>query len=99
MGDKAAAATAERGRDRDLNVHKRQLVACIRVFNRDRIPELVQRRASPIVVEASDDGEFWKRIFSTDPGQIFGGYSAGRPRVWSSGIPVETRYVRISIRR
>ena len=74
-------------------------VFAIRVFNRDRIPEVVQRRASPIVVEASDDGEFWKRIFSTDPGQIFGGYSAGKPLVWSSGIPVETRYVRISIPR
>lgn len=74
-------------------------VFAIRIFNRDRIPEWTQRRTSPIVVEASNDGELWKLIFSTEPGQIFGGYSAGMPLVWSSDLPVEARYVRISIPR
>lgn len=74
-------------------------VFAIRIFNRDRIPEWMQRRTSPIVVEGSNDGELWKLIFSTEPGQIFGGYSAGMPLVWSSASPVEARYVRISIPR
>jgi hypothetical protein len=56
----------------------------IRVFNRDRVPELGHRRASPLVVEGSEDGIAWRVLFQTQPGQIFGGYSGGSPLLWST---------------
>jgi len=71
----------------------------IRIFNRDLVPESIQLRASPLVVEVSSDGEQWSPLFRTRPGQLFGGFSAGRPLVWSTKDPVETRFVRISVPR
>jgi hypothetical protein len=71
----------------------------IRIFNRDRVPEHIHRRASPLVVEFSDDADRWHLMFQTDPGQIFGGYSGGRPLLWGARPPVVARFVRISIPR
>ena len=59
----------------------------------------MQRRASPLVVEVSNDEGQWTLLFRTKPGQLFGGYSGGRPLVWSAPAPVEARFVRISIPR
>jgi len=77
-------------------------IACIqgiRIFNREGVPDWMQRRASPLVVEISKDKESWKLLFRTQPGQLFGGYGGGRPLIWSSADPVECRFVRISIPR
>jgi F5/8 type C domain len=71
----------------------------IRIFNRERIPDWIQQRANPLVVELSDDGEKWDTLFRTNRGQVFGGYSGGRPLLWSTKHPVEARFVRISIPR
>jgi hypothetical protein len=71
----------------------------IRIFNRQFVPEWMQRRASPLVVDVSNDAEEWTPLFRTKPGQLFGGYSAGRPLVWSASAPVEARFIRISIAR
>ncbi|TPK53360.1 hypothetical protein FJ546_30355 [Mesorhizobium sp. B2-4-19] len=74
-------------------------VLAIRIFNRDNIPEWMQRRASPLIVEGSTDGEQWTLLFRTGPGQVFGGCSSGRPLLWSAEEPVLIRFVRISIPR
>ena len=71
----------------------------IRIFNRERIPEWVRQRANPLVVEMSNDGEQWETLFRTNRGQVFGGYSGGRPLLWSAKHPVQARFVRISIPR
>jgi hypothetical protein len=71
----------------------------MRIFNRDRVPEAIHRRASPLVVEVSNDGGQWRLLLRTEPGQIFGGYSGGRPLVWVAQQPIEGRFVRISIPR
>jgi FkbM family methyltransferase len=71
----------------------------IRIFNRQFVPEWMQRRASPLVVEASNDGDQWTALFRTKSGQLFGGYSGGQPLVWSAPAPVEGRFVRVSIPR
>jgi hypothetical protein len=74
-------------------------VHLIRIFNRERIPDWIQQRANPLVVEVSNDGEQWATLFRTERGQVFGGYSGGRPLVWSTKQPVEARFVRVSIPR
>lgn len=74
-------------------------VSFIRVFNRDFIPDWMQRRASPLLIEASVDGEGWTPLLRTEHGQLFGGASGGAPLVWSSNEPIEARFVRISILR
>lgn len=74
-------------------------VSFIRIFNRDFIPDWMQRRASPLLVEASVDGKVWTLLLRTEQGHLFGGYSGGAPLVWSSSEPVEARFVRISILR
>jgi FkbM family methyltransferase len=71
----------------------------IRIFNRERIPEWIQQRANPLVVELSNDGEQWATLFRTNRGQVFGGHSGGHPLVWSTKQPVEARFVRVSIPR
>ncbi len=71
----------------------------IRIFNRDRAPESVQRRASPLLVEVSSDGCQLRLLLRTQPRQIFGGYSGGHPLVWNAQQPIEARFVRISIPR
>jgi hypothetical protein len=71
----------------------------IRIFNRDRVPEHIQRRAAPLVIEVSDDGDCWRFLLRTQNGQIFGGYSGGHPLVWSGQASVEARFVRLSIPR
>jgi hypothetical protein len=75
------------------------MVHLIRIFNRDVALEWMQRRASPLVVEASNDGEWWTLLFQTYPGHLFGGYSGESPLVWSPSSPVEARFIRISIPR
>jgi hypothetical protein len=74
-------------------------VHLIRIFNRERIPDWMQQRAAPLIAEVSTDRVQWTTLFHTDPKQLFGGYSGGRPLVWSSSQPVEARFVRISIPR
>jgi hypothetical protein len=74
-------------------------VYLIRIFNRERIPDWMQQRASPLIAEVSTDRVRWRTLFHTDRKQVFGGYSGGRPLVWSSSQPVEARFVRISIPR
>jgi hypothetical protein len=74
-------------------------VHSMRIFNIGRMPDSVQRRASPLVAEASNDGREWRLLFRTAPGQIFGGYTAGRPLLWSAPEPVEAQFVRLSIPR
>lgn len=69
----------------------------MRIFNRDPVPEWIQRRASPLVVEVSNDRDQWRILFSTEPGQIFGGYWGGRPLLWGAQQPIEARFVRITI--
>jgi hypothetical protein len=71
----------------------------IRIFNRDLVPESIQRRASPLVIEVSSDQEAWKPLFRTRAGDLFGGFSMGRPLVWSTEQPIEARFVRISVPR
>ena len=71
----------------------------IRIFNRDTDAEWVLRRASPLLVEASNDAEQWRTLFCTKAGQLFGGYKAGPPLLWSSAAPVEGRFIRVSIPR
>jgi hypothetical protein len=75
------------------------LVHFIRIFNRDLVPDWIQRRASPLTIEASVDGEQWNLLLRTQPGHLFGGYSGGRPLVWSTKDLVEARFVRVSIPR
>jgi hypothetical protein len=74
-------------------------VSAIRIFNRDNIPEWMQRRASPLIVEGSTDGERWTLLFGTEPGQVFGGCSSGRPLLWSAEEPAWIRFVRILVPR
>lgn len=50
------------------------MVHFIRIFNREA-PERMQRRASPLLVEASNDDERWILLFQTYPDHLFGGYS------------------------
>lgn len=71
----------------------------MRIFNLHSAPEWIQRRASPLVVEVSNDAEEWTLLFRTQPGQLFGGYSGGCPLIWRGCEPVEARFVRISIPR
>jgi hypothetical protein len=71
----------------------------VRIFNRERVPDWIQQRANPLVVEVSYDAEQWLTLFRTGRGQVFGGYSGGHPLVWSTEQPVEARYVRVSIPR
>jgi SAM-dependent methyltransferase len=71
----------------------------IRIFNREGMPDWILNRASPLIVEASPDGDKWLRLFQTERGQRFGGYSGGRPLVWTAKQPVAARYVRVSIPR
>jgi len=71
----------------------------MRIFNRNRMPEWIQQRASPLVVEVSNDGGQWKPLFQTENKQIFGGYSDGHPLVWIASKPAEARFVRISVPR
>ena len=68
----------------------------IRILNREAA-EWVQLRASPLVVEVSDDGERWTLLFQTPAGHVFSGYSGGQLLVWGADRynPVETRFVRI----
>jgi hypothetical protein len=75
------------------------LVQFMRIFNREGVPEWVQLRASPLVVEISNDADVWTALFRTDPGQLFGGHKGGSPLVWSSRDPVKGRFVRVSIPR
>ena len=49
----------------------------IRILNREAA-EWVQLRASPLVVEVSDDGERWTLLFQTPAGHVFSGYSGGQ---------------------
>jgi hypothetical protein len=77
-------------------------IACIRhirVFNRSDVEEHVHRRASPLVVEGSDDGTDWRLLFQTLPGQIFGGCSGGNPLLWSAVNLVRARFVRLTVPR
>lgn len=74
-------------------------VSAIRIFNRDHVLESIQVRASPLVVEISNDKIRWQLLFATREGQIFGGYHGGRPLVWTAREPIEARFVRISIPR
>jgi hypothetical protein len=69
----------------------------IRVFNRDHVPETIQRRASPMEIAVSSDGGQWRLLLRTEPGQIFGGYSQGRPLTWHAQESIEAKLVRISI--
>ena len=71
----------------------------IRIYNRDFVSDSVQLRASPLLVEVSNEGEHWKPLFNTRPGYLFGGYSGGSPLLWSAKEPLEARFVRISIPR
>ena len=73
-------------------------VSFLRIFNMGG-PDAVQLRTSPLVAEVTTDGERWRELFRTVPGQIFGGYSAGRPLVWSAPQPVPARFLRLSIPR
>ncbi len=75
------------------------IVCFMRIFNRDRVPEAIHRRASPLVVECSNDGDRWQLLLRTEPGQIFGGYSGGCPLIWAAPQPIEARFVRIAIPR
>jgi hypothetical protein len=47
----------------------------------------------------STDGQNWRELFRTRAGQIFGGYSAGRPLVWCAEVPVAGRFLRLSVPR
>ena len=71
----------------------------IRIYNRDFVSDSVQLRASPLLVEVSNEGKQWKPLFHTPPGHLFGGYRGGSPLLWSAKEPVEARFVRISIPR
>lgn len=73
-------------------------VSFLRIFNMGGL-EAVQQQASPLVAEVTTDGERWRELFRTAPGQIFGGYSAGRPLVWGAPEPVPARFLRLSIPR
>jgi hypothetical protein len=74
-------------------------IRSMRIFNRDRQPDWVQKRASPLLVEFSRDGAQWERLFATQAGHVFGGYSDGSPLIWSTDCPVMARFIRISIQR
>jgi F5/8 type C domain len=71
----------------------------LRIFNRDFVPEDLQRRTSPLRVEISNDRSNWSELFITRTGQVFGGYSTGRPLLWTAKDPVKARFVRLSIPR
>ncbi len=82
-----------------VDLGRRARIQFMRIFNRDNTPEQIQRRASPLIVEASCDGQQWKTLFRTEHRYLFGGYSGGRPLVWSTKERIEARYVRISVPR
>ncbi len=82
-----------------VDLGARARIHSIRIFNRQFAPEGIQRRASPLAVDMANDAEEWSPLFRTEPGQLFGGYSGGRPLLWSAPAPVEARFVRISIPR
>jgi hypothetical protein len=78
----------------------------IRIYNRqspdgiEPLPDWVQRRASPLSLELSNEGQNWRSLFCTQPGQLFGGYSGGHPLVWrTTKEPAVARFVRVSIPR
>ena len=71
----------------------------LRIFNRDKTTEAVQLRASPLIVEVSNDREQWTLLFQTQQGYRFGGYGGGRPLLWSAKDRVKARFIRISIPR
>src|SRR5579883_576303 len=74
-------------------------VHALRIFNRDSSAEWLLRRASPLIVEISEDREKWRILFRTKLGQIFGGFSSGCPLVWTCEKPENARFIRISIPR
>lgn len=82
-----------------VDLGARAEIRFIRIFNRQFVPEWMQQRASPLVVEVSNEGDYWTLLFRTKPGQLFGGYSGGQPLLWRAPGPIEARFIRISIPR
>jgi hypothetical protein len=71
----------------------------LRIFNRDHLSEAIQGRASPLLVETSNDENEWRTLFSTEAGHLFGGYGGGSPPIWTCTPPTIARFVRVSIPR
>jgi F5/8 type C domain len=81
-----------------VDLGEESLVSAIRIYNRQHHLETVQRRAAPLLIEASIDGDSWDVLFKTAPTHVFGG-SDGTPLFWEAPKAVRARFVRISIPR
>jgi hypothetical protein len=75
------------------------LIEFIRIFNRNDVPDVGLLRATPLLAEASQNGTEWEPLFTTQPGQLFGGYTGGRPLVWKAPAAIAGRFVRLLVPR